>query len=324
MVKKIALEEHFLCPDFIEYWNPTVIDLPAERRDKALTRLIDFGELRLAAMDEGGIARAVIGLAGPGVEAERENATAIRRARAANDFLARQIERRPDRYSGFAHLAMQDPRAAAAELERCMGELKFCGAMINGHTNGQYLDHPALQPFWERAEALDALIYLHPVDPISPAPVLDGHKGLRRATWEWTFETGSHALRLIFGGLFDPFPRARVGLGHLGETLPFLLWRFDSRAGPNFYAIKLGKPPSQYFKDNFIVTTSGMCSAESLNCTIAALGHERVMFAADYPFESAQAAGAFIDKVSLADRVRGPIPGDNPPRYLRLPQSVAA
>src|SRR6201981_2587931 len=198
MVKKIALEEHSLSPDFIEYWNPTVVDLPAERRDKALTRLTDFGELRLAAMDEAGIARAVIGLAGPARQADPATAPAIRRARAANDFLERQIERRPDRYSGFAHLALQDPRAAAAELERCMHELKFCGAMINGHTNGQYLDHPALYPFWERAEALQATIYIHPADPVTPSPALDGHDGLRRATWEWGFETGSHALRLVF------------------------------------------------------------------------------------------------------------------------------
>jgi 2,3-dihydroxybenzoate decarboxylase len=316
MVKKIALEEHFLCPDFIEYWNPTAVDLPAERREKALSRLTDFGEMRLSAMDEAGIARAVLGLAGPGVQAERDAATAVRRARAANDFLAREIAKRPDRYCGFAHLAMQDARAAADELERCMRELKFCGAMINGHTNGQYLDDPALYPFWERAEALDALIYLHPADPLTLAPVLEGHKGLRRATWEWTFETGSHALRLIFGGHFDRFPRARLGLGHLGETIPFLLWRFDSRAGPNFYAIKLGKPPSHYFKDNFIVTTSGMCSAEPLNCTIAALGHERVMFAADYPFESAQEAGTFLDEVPLAEPVRQAIAADNVARYL--------
>ena len=102
--------------------------------------------------------------------------------------------------------------------------------MINGHTNGQYLDHPSLQPFWERAESLQATIYIHPADPIAPSPALDGCEGLRRATWEWGFETGSHALRLIFSGLFDRFPRARVALGHLGETLPFLLWRFDSRA----------------------------------------------------------------------------------------------
>ena len=316
MVKKIALEEHFLCPDFIEYWNPTAVDLPAERRQKALSRLTDFGEMRLNAMDEAGIARAVLGLAGPGVQAERDAATAVRRARAANDFLAREIANRPDRYCGFAHLPMQDARAAANELERCLRELKFCGAMINGHTNGEYLDNPALYPFWERAEALNALIYLHPADPLTPAPVLDGHKGLRRATWEWTFETGSHALRLIFGGHFDRFPRARIGLGHLGETIPFLLWRFDSRAGPNFYAIELDKPPSQYFKDNFIVTTSGMCSAEPLNCTIAALGHERVMFAADYPFESAQEAGAFMDGVALAEPVREAIAAENVARYL--------
>jgi 2,3-dihydroxybenzoate decarboxylase len=324
MVKKIALEEHFLCPDFIEYWNPTAVDLPVERREKALSRLTDFGEMRLAAMDEAGITRAVLALAGPGVQAERDATMAVRRARAANDFLAQQIEKRPDRYSGFAHLAMQNARAAADELERCMRELKFCGAMINGHTNGQYLDDPALYPFWERAEALGALIYLHPADPVTPAPVLEGHKGLRRATWEWTFETGSHALRLIFSGLFDRFPRARLGLGHLGETIPFLLWRFDSRAGPNFYAIKLGKPPSQYFKDNFVVTTSGMCSAEPLDCTIAALGHERVMFAADYPFESAQEAGEFIDRVAIPESVREAISANNAAKHLGLAQLAAA
>jgi 2,3-dihydroxybenzoate decarboxylase len=324
MVEKIALEEHFLCPDFIEYWNPTVVDLPSERREKALSRLTDFGEMRLSAMKEAGIARAVLALAGPGVQAERDTATAVRRARAANDFLAREADKQPARYSGFAHLAMQDARAAGDELERCMRELKFCGAMINGHTNGQYLDDPALYPFWERAEALGALIYLHPVDPVTPAPVLDGHKGLRRATWEWTFETGSHALRLIFSGLFDRFPRARVALGHLGETLPFLLWRFDSRAGPDFYAIKLGKPPSQYFKQNFIVTTSGMCSAEPLNCTIAALGQERVMFAADYPFESAKEAGTFLDEVAIAEPLRRAIAADNVVTHLGLAQLAPA
>jgi len=116
MVKKIALEEHFLCPDFIEYWNPTAVDLPAERREKALSRLTDFGEMRLAAMDDAGITRAVLALAGPGVQAERDATTAVRRARAANDFLAQQIAKRPDRYSGFAHLAIQNARAAADEL----------------------------------------------------------------------------------------------------------------------------------------------------------------------------------------------------------------
>ena len=212
---------------------------------------------------------------------------------------------------------MQDPRGAADEIERCMRELKFCGAMINGHTHGQYLDHPSLYPFWERAEALGAPIYIHPTDPVAPSPALEGVAGLRRATWEWGFETGSHALRLVFSGHFDRFPRAKLMLGHLGETLPFLLWRFDSRA--KLYGIKLAKPPSDYIKQNIVVTTSGMCSAEPLNCTLAALGKDRIMFGADYPFESAQEAGEFLDHVPLAEPLRHDIASGNAARYLGLP-----
>src|SRR5215472_15433610 len=153
MVKKIALEEHFLCRGFEGYWTSTVADVDPKILSHVAGRLSDFGEARLKAMDEAGIARAVLGLAGPGVQAERDTATAIRNARAANDYLAREVDKRPDRYSGFAHLPMQDATAAADELARCMNELKFCGAMVNGHTHGQYLDDPSLHPFWERAEA---------------------------------------------------------------------------------------------------------------------------------------------------------------------------
>jgi 2,3-dihydroxybenzoate decarboxylase len=215
-------------------------------------------------------------------------------------------------------MPMQDAKAAADELERCVKELKFCGAMINGHTNGQYLDHPSLSPFWERAEALGTLIYIHPTDPVSVAPVLQGHPGLRRATWEWTFETGSHALRLIFGGVFDRFPKARLGLGHMGETLPFLLWRFDSRTGPDFYNVGLKNPVSHYIKTNVEITTSGMCSAEPLNCAIAALGHDRIMFSADYPFEKAEEAGHWLDSEKLDDKVRADIAYNNAVRLLKL------
>jgi len=316
MVKKIALEEHFLCPGFEDYWRSTVGNVDPKILSQVVARLSDFGELRLASMDGAGIDRSVLALAGPGVQSEKDAGTARRKAREANDFLVRETQKRPDRYAGFAHLPMQDPIAAADELERCMHELKFCGAMINGHTNGQYLDHPALHPFWERAEALGALIYIHPTDPVAPSPALEGHNGLRRATWEWGFETGSHALRLVFSGLFDRFPRAKVALGHLGETLPFLLWRFDSRA--KLYGVKLARPPSDYIKRNIVVTTSGMCSAEPLACTISALGADRVMFAADYPFESAEEAGHFADTVALSDQVRADICFNNATRLLGL------
>jgi len=317
MVRKIALEEHFLSPGFEEYWLPTMGNVDQKAVSGLLARLRDFGDMRIAAMDSGGIARAVLSVSGPGVQAERDAATARRRAAEANDFLAGEVAKRADRYSGFGHLPMQDGVAAADELERCIRDLKFCGAMINGHTNGQYLDHPSLFPFWERAEATGAVVYIHPTDPVSPSPALAGVEGLRRATWEWGFETGSHALRLVFSGLFDRFPRAKVALGHLGETLPYLLWRFDSRA--KLYGVKLGKKPSDYIRQNFIVTTSGMSSAEPLNCALAALGNDRVMFAADYPFEQSAEAGEFLDKTPLAESVRGEIAFKNAVREFKLP-----
>jgi 2,3-dihydroxybenzoate decarboxylase len=316
MVQKIALEEHFLAPGYEGYWRATVGNVDPKHAANLLAALTDFGEMRLKAMDEAGIARSVLAIAGPGVQSERDAATATRVARDANDFLAREVQKRPDRYSGFAHVAVQDPRAAADELERCMRELKFCGAMINGHTLGQYLDHPSLYPFWERAEALGAPIYIHPTDPVTPSPALEGVAGLRRATWEWGFETGSHALRLVFSGHFDRFPGAKVILGHLGETLPYLLWRFDSRA--KLYGIKLAKAPSDYIKHNIAVTTSGMCSAEPLDCALAALGPDRVMFAADYPFEDAAEAGEWFDHVPLAEPLRADIAFNNAAKYFGM------
>jgi 2,3-dihydroxybenzoate decarboxylase len=316
MVEKIALEEHFLSPGLIEYWRPTMSEVPAQRAEYFFRTLTDFGEPRLQSMDEAGIARAVLSIAGPGVQAERDAATATRKAAESNDFLAREIEKRPGRYSGFAHLAMQDAHAAAGELERCIRDLKFCGAMINGHTFGQYLDDAALYPFWERADALGAVIYIHPTDPVAQPSVLSGYKMLMRPMWGWGFETGSHALRLIVGGHFDRFPRSRLMLGHLGETLPFLLWRFDSRAA--FQGVKLKKPPSQYIRENVAVTTSGMCSAEPLNCSLAALGRDRVMFAADHPFETAQEAGEWLDHVPLAEDVRADVAWRNAAAYFGL------
>ena len=315
-MKKIALEEHVLTPGMEEYWAPTVADVPAAARERLHTLLTDFGERRLAAMDEAGIEHAILSLSGPGVQVERNTGLATSRARAANDDLAARIAARPDRFSGFAHLALQDAAGAAAELERCVREHGFKGALINGHTNGLYLDHPSLAPLWECAESLGVPLYLHPGDPVAPMPVLDGHKGLRRATWEWTVETGSHALRIIFGGVFDRYPRAILALGHLGETLPYLLWRLDSRA--KLYGLPLARSPSETIRSNVVVTLSGMFSREPLICALDALGPDRVMFSADYPFESAPEAGAFMDAVPLAQDVREAVAWRNAARVFGL------
>jgi len=315
MVKKIALEEHFLDPSTIDYWWPTMVDVAKAKADDLNACLTDFGERRIAAMDKAGIARAVLAIAGPGVQVERDAATAVRRARESNDFLAKEIQKRPDRYSGLAHLAMQDAKAAADELERCLRELNFCGAMINGHTHGKYLDHRDYDPFWERAAALNAPIYLHPADPVAPLQAIAGYNVLARPMWGWGVETGSHALRIICGGVFHRYPQAKLVLGHLGETLPFQLWRFDSRSAP--YGWNLPKIPSQYLKDNIWVTTSGMYDLPPVNCSVDALGRDHVMFSSDYPFDNA-GAGEFMDGAKMDEGLRADIAYNNAAKLLGL------
>jgi 2,3-dihydroxybenzoate decarboxylase len=316
MVKKIALEEHVLTPGLVDYWRPTMTSVPPALTENFYKRLTDYGELRLGAMDRAGIAKSVLSVAGPGVQAERDPAVATRKARESNDDLAAQIAKRPDRFAGFAHLAMQDPKGAADELERCLRDLKFCGAMINGHTLGQYLDHPSLAPFWERADALGAVIYIHPGDPVEPLKVLEGYPVLQRPMWGWGVETGSHAMRLVVAGIFERYPRARLMLGHLGETLPYLLWRLDSRA--EFQGFKLPMKPSEYIKRNVNVTTSGMCDGPPLRCALDSLGRESVMFSADYPFEEAEEAGHFMDTVEIDESLRADVAYNNAAKLLGI------
>jgi 2,3-dihydroxybenzoate decarboxylase len=317
-MKKIALEEHFISPGLVEYWQPTMRDVPQAIYDRIHTRLTDFDDLRLKEMDDAGIAYAVLGAAGPGVQVETNAAYATQKAAEANDFLAAQVARHPDRFGGFAHVALQDPVSAAKELERCVREFGFKGSMINGHSNGRYLDEREFDPFWAKAEDLQVPIYLHPADPVQQYATYGSYKELTRATWGWGVETGTHALRMIFGGVFDRFPKALLMLGHLGETLPFLLWRLDSRA--KLYGVQLKREPSQYVKENIAVTISGMYSKEPLDCSIAALGVSRVMFSADYPFEDIAEAGHFMDRVDLVPSVREAIAWRNAARFLRIQQ----
>ena len=316
-MKKIALEEHFISPGLIEYWQPTMTDVPKPIFDKIHAALTDFGDMRLSSMDGAGIEKAILSIAGPGVQVEPNAARATAKAAEANDFLAHVTSARPDRYLGFAHIALQDPQGAARELERCVRDLGFKGAMINGNSMGAYLDERQFDPFWAKAEELQAPIYLHPADPVQPYASFGSYKELTRATWGWGVETGTHALRMIFGGVFDRFPKALLMLGHLGETLPYLLWRFDSRA--KLYGVTLKRQPSEYIKDNIAVTVSGMFSAEPLNCAVAALGGSRVMFSADYPFESAAEAGHFMDDVSIDEALREDICWRNAARILNIP-----
>jgi 2,3-dihydroxybenzoate decarboxylase len=318
MHRKIALEEHYMTPG-LEGMSASFTSLMDQSaQDRLAQQLADFDDERLMRMDRFGIEKMILSQTAPGVQGEKDTARAIDMARMANDFLASQIARHPERYNGFAALAMQSPEAAAAELERAVTQLGFCGAMVNGHTQGRYYDDPAFDVIWQRLEALDLPLYLHPISASVQPEVFRGHPELQGAIWGWGVETGSHALRLLFGGVFDRFPNLKVILGHMGEGLPFMRWRFDSRFEVYSHGIKLARKPSEYFGRNIFITTSGVCSDATLLAAVGEMGEDAVMFSVDYPYESIDIACDFIEQAPLNASVKQKVCADNARRLMKL------
>ena len=325
----IALEEHFA-------WDPASSGNPVATWLKsndpvAHERLYDRGSMRLEQMDAAGIDFQIMSLFDPGVQEEADGALAVDLARRANDELAETVRARPGRFGGFATLATQDPAAAAFELERAVSDLGLVGALINGHCQGRYLDDPAYEPLFERAEALNVPIYLHPTTP-HPAvmdawfrPYVDD--GLHLASWGFAAEAGTHVLRLIYSGLFDKYPRLRMIIGHLGEMLPFAAYRIDRYYGLGGTAgRRLQKLPSTYLLDNFYVTTSGNFCPPAFACTLAVMGADRVMFSVDYPMDDNRDGAAFLSSVPMDDGDRRKVASENAIRLFgdRMPVHLGA
>lgn len=317
-MRKITLEEHFMAPGFDEYEGDVKNMMTPEAYSEFASRLPEFAELRLETMDQACIDVCVLSQTSPGLQIEKDTPKAIRKAQEVNDFLALEIQKHPRRFAGFAHLAMQDPKAAVKELNRCVKELGFRGALVNGHTNGVYLDDQRFIPFWEALSELDVPLYLHPASSFDTPHMFEGYPELIGPTWGWTVETATHALRLIVSGLFDRHPGLKIILGHMGEALPFMLWRFDSRWQISKHSKKLDKSLSQYIRDNIVITTSGACDSAPLLCSIEAIGADNVLFSTDYPFESALIASEFIEKAPISEDVRKKICYENAQRLLKL------
>lgn len=317
-MRKIALEEHFSGPGFEKYLQAVRDQFDPAVLSSIEALLPEFNEKRLAAMDAAEIEIAVLSQTAPGVQNESDTGIALRSARASNDFLAAQISLYPKRYRGFSCLPLQDPFGAAEELERCIKEYKFVGALVNGNTNGVYLDDKRYRPFWQKLEELQVPLYLHPGNPYDHPHMYSGRPELNGATFSWTCETAAHALRLVFSGVFDDFPGLRIILGHMGEGLPFMLWRLDSRIMVTPYAKSLKRKPSQVIREHFFITTSGVCSPGPLACSLSELGEDKVMFSVDYPYEDTQTAADFIDNVPLEESVRQNVCYRTAERVLKL------
>lgn len=319
-MRTIGLEEHFITPELAAYVAPSAAIAKPAVWAEASRRLLDFTGERLQGMDAAGLDVQVLSLMSPGIQAETDPAVAVAGAASVNDLLASVIAENPARFAGFAALPLQDPQAAAKELERAVTQLGFCGAMVNAHTRGRYLDDPAMRVVWEAAVRLGVPLYLHPANGVDVPHVISGHPELIGPMWSWGPDTAAHVLRLIFGGVFDDFPEARLLVGHMGEGLPYALWRLDSRwAFHDHHGIELARGnPSEYLRHNLYITTSGVCSAPPLLCALLALGAEHILFGTDYPFEDMATATAFLAEAPVSEADRAKIAHLNAERLLRL------
>jgi predicted TIM-barrel fold metal-dependent hydrolase len=314
-VRIIAIEEH--------YASEPAVRITAGAGPEGLeARLRDLDEGRIADMDAAGVAVQVVSLTQPGAQGYPA-ADAAARARAENDRLAEAVARHPDRLAGFAALPTADPAAAAAELERAVGELGFKGAVVNGHTEGRFLDDARFWPLLERAEALGVPLYLHPAPP--PAAVVEAYFAgfspavstlLGTTAWGWHIETGLHVLRLALAGAFDRFPRLQVVVGHLGEALPFMLARTNAVLPPATTGLQ--RTMAEYLRENVHVTTSGFFSVPPLLNTLLELGADRLLFAVDYPYSTNARGVAFLEAMPVSAADREKIAHGNAERLLGL------
>jgi 5-carboxyvanillate decarboxylase len=279
---------------------------PGERASFVIDRLPDLGEKRLADMDRTGIDKQLLLLTSPGVQVfDRDTGVGI--ARASNDEVAEAIRQHPGRYAALAAVAPQDPDEAARELDRSVGKLGLKGAVINSHTHGEYLDDSKFWPILEAAEALGVPIYIHPQTPSERmiGPFLD--RGLDGAIFGFAVETGLHLLRMITAGVFDRYPKLQIVVGHLGEGLPFWLYRLDYMHAATVRAKRyesmqpLERKPSDYMKENVFVTSSGMPWAPSITHCQSVLGIDRVLYAMDYPYQFVEEEVVFSDALPISD-----------------------
>jgi 2,3-dihydroxybenzoate decarboxylase len=304
----IALEEHYQDSELKQHLGGAIAE-----------RLEDVGALRLREMDEAGIDLQVLSHANPGLQGV-DAATGVPLARRINDRLHEAVKRHPTRFAAFAALPTADPKAAADELERTVTKLGFKGAMVNGLTGGVFHDDERFWPIWERAAALDAPIYIHPAIPQQAVVetyykgYVEKHPGLLRAGWGFNVETATQGIRFVLSGVFDKHPGLKVILGHMGEGLPFYLWRISHGLRQTMSE----KSFREIFCKHFWITTSGFFSDPALVCCMMEMGIDRILFSVDYPFVDNPPGAKWIETLPLCAEDREKLLNGNAKRLLKL------
>ena len=315
----IAIEEHYLDPEVDAALGGKGGGAGALMRE----RLLDVDEGRLREMDAAGIDIQVLSHTLPGAQVF-EAESAADRARGVNDRLHEVVRAHPDRFAAFATLPTRDPTACADELARCVEELGFKGAMVHGLTDGRFIDDRRFWPILERAAALDVPIYVHPGWP-HPAVVeayygdyLEKYPGIGTAAWGFTVETATAGLRLVLSGVFDAHPNLKIILGHLGEGLPFSLWRIDHAfeilARPDVDPVRF----REVFSEHFWITTSGNFSDPALLCSLMELGADRILFSVDWPYIENRLGTDWVARIPLSREDKDKMLSGNARRLLAL------
>jgi 2,3-dihydroxybenzoate decarboxylase len=297
---------------------------PSERATTILERLLDLGSQRLRHMDETGIDKAVLALTAPGAQPLTDLGEARGLAQRANDYLAENVAAHKDRYIGMTTVAPQDPTWSASEIVRGARELNFKGVQINSHTQGEYLDHPKFDPIFRALADTGQPLYIHPSSPPDAmiGPMLEG--GLDGAIFGFGVEVGLHLLRLITSGIFDRYPDLQIMVGHMGEALPFWIYRIDymhqatvrSKRYPFMKPLK--KTILEYLRSNVLITTSGVAWAPAILFTQQVVGEGRVMYAMDYPYQFHADEVRTHDNLDIPLATKQKLMQTNAERWFRL------
>ena len=333
-MRVVALEEHFTVPAVVRRIDPGAISRRGFQPRKApasgpnpLALLPEIGELRLKSMDEAGITMQVLSGTGPGPDLV-PGPDGVAMARELNDQLAEAIAGHPDRFAGFAVLPMQSPEACAAELVRAVKELRFVGALINGTTEGRFLDHPCFDALLAAAVELDVPIYIHPhlpPEPVRRAYYSDLPPGagrvLESAAWGWHSETAIHVLRMVMAGTLDRHPRLKLVIGHMGEMLPVMLARIGEVSALD--AEHLNRPISRTILDQVWLTTSGIFSEPPFLAALLTFGIDRIMFSVDYPYAPNARGRDFLNGISLTPDDMAKLTHGNADALLKLKGGAA-
>jgi 5-carboxyvanillate decarboxylase len=327
--RRIATEEAFAIPEQMaalreliassKDYDPDTFLAGMQTEGGRLTqRLLDLDDERLRIMDDAGVSMHLLAMTSTGVQQfSADKAAAL--AGIGNDRLAQAIKDHPGRYAGLATVAPQDPARAVQEMERAVTKLKLSGVMINSHTNGEYLDETKYWPILEAAASLDVPIYIHPRAPAPSMAAAYRKYQLEHAIWGYAVEVGLHAVRLILSGVFDEYPKLRVVIGHMGENIPYALYRLDYMAANYpFDRPKLRRRPSDYFRENFAITTSGVNWMPALQLCLEVLGPDNIMWAVDYPYQETFEAVKWLDDADLPADVKDKLFYRNAERIFRL------